>query len=289
MRVLVLGASGMLGSAMVRILDRNSDLEVYATLRNGALCEYLPAALAPRLYAGVDALDQRSLADIFCRVRPHVVVNCVGVIKQVDAANDPLIAIPVNAVLPHRLARLSESVSARLIHVSTDCVFSGVKGNYVESDVADATDLYGRSKLLGELHYSHTVTLRTSLIGHELCGCNSLLDWFLSQRGHCRGFTRTVFSGLPTVELARIVSDVIIPRPDLCGLYHVASEPISKHDLLEQVALEYGKVIEIVPTDMPVIDRSLNAGRFRSACGYSPPHWSELLSEMHSYYRETAR
>jgi dTDP-4-dehydrorhamnose reductase len=247
-----------------------------------------PARVAERLIDGIDALDNKALVKAMARVQPQVVINCIGVIKQVKGADNPLFAIPVNGVLPHRLARLCKPAMARLIHISTDCVFSGDKGNYTETDVPDAVDLYGRSKCMGEVHQPHTITLRTSFIGHELRGQHSLLGWFLSRRGRCRGFTRAVFSGLPAVVLAQIVRDVIIPRADLYGLYHVASEPISKFDLLQLVARVYGKTIEVDRQDSPVIDRSLDARRFRAASGYSPPDWPELVNVMHAYYRERA-
>jgi dTDP-4-dehydrorhamnose reductase len=288
MRVMVLGAGGMLGSAMTRVLAGHPDLEVCGTLRDEALHARFPVPVGRRLIGGVDLLDNDTLVDVLARMRPQVVINCVGIIKQLPAANDPLVAIPVNSVLPHRLARLCELADARLVHFSTDCVFSGSKGNYVESDAADAADLYGRSKYLGELHHAHTLTLRTSIIGHQLRGCNSLIDWFLAQQQHCRGFTRAVFSGLPAVVLARIVRDVIIPRPELYGLYHVASRPICKFELLKLVAGTYGKTVEIVGEDSPVIDRSLNAQRFQTASGYSPPQWPELVDLMYADYRENA-
>ncbi len=147
--------------------------------------------------------------------------------------------------------------NARLVHVSTDCVFSGSQGDYREDDACDADDIYGRTKLLGELHEAPAVTLRTSIIGHELRGRASLLEWFLAQRETARGFTRAIFSGVPTVHLARIVRDQVLPDPSLAGLYHVSAEPIAKFDLLTLIAAKYAKSIEIEPDDTLVIDRSL--------------------------------
>jgi dTDP-4-dehydrorhamnose reductase len=186
-------------------------------------------------------------------------------------------------LLPHRLAGLCELVGARLVHMSTDCVFSGKKGDYHESDPSDAEDLYGKSKFLGEVVYPHAITLRTSIIGHELQGARSLIDWFLSQERQCKGYTKAIYSGMPTVVLAQLVRDVIIPQTDLTGLYHVAAKPISKFDLLRLVADVYGKTIEIIPDDKLVIDRSLNAERFRDATGYVAPGWPKLIELMHTY------
>src|SRR5690606_15980310 len=163
------------------------------------------------------------LADLFAKTRPEAVINCVGLVKQMADAKNVMAAVPINTLLPHRLARLAQASGARLIHVSTDCVFSGEKGNYLESDRADASDVYGLSKYLGEVGGENAVTLRTSIIGHELRGGLSLLEWFLAQQGSVKGFTRAVFSGFPTVELARIVRDHVLPQPELTGLYHASA------------------------------------------------------------------
>lgn len=283
MRILVLGASGMLGNAMIRVLSEKADWQVYGTVRTENSKRFFNEGIAGRLISGIDAGQHDMLVQAFIRTRPDVVINCVGLVKQLAEADDPLQAIPVNALLPHRLARLCELSGARLVHVSTDCVFAGDRGGYRESDPPDAGDLYGRSKLLGEVAYPHTVTLRTSMIGHELQGAHGLVGWFLSQQGRCNGFTRAVFSGLPTVALAQIVRDAVIPRAALSGVYHVAAQPISKYDLLKLVAGAYGKKIEIIPNDRLVIDRSLNAERFRDATGYAAPGWPELIGLMHTY------
>jgi dTDP-4-dehydrorhamnose reductase len=220
---------------------------------------------------------------LFAKVKPHVVINCIGLIKQLAEADDPLSAIPINALLPHRLARLCDVAGARLVHMSTDCVFAGTKGMYTEADMSDAKDLYGRSKYLGEVDYPHAITLRTSIIGHELSGAHSLVGWFLAQQGSVRGFRRAIFSGLPTVELARVIRDHVIPHPELRGLYHVSAEPINKFDLLTLVARAYGKTIDITPDDKLAIDRSLDSSRFRQATGYQPEPWPELVRRMREF------
>ncbi len=207
----------------------------------------------------------------------------MGLVKQLDGAEDPLSAIPINSLLPHRLARLCDLVGARLIHMSTDCVFDGHNGRYTESDVSNAQDLYGRSKYLGEVDYPHAVTLRTSIIGHELGSQRGLVDWFLSQNQAVKGFTRAIFSGLPTVELARLMRDFVVPNPGLSGVYHVSAEPIDKYSLLKLLAEVYGKTITIEPDDKLVIDRSLDSTRFRQATGYQPAAWPELVRQMRRF------
>ncbi|MDC1433206.1 SDR family oxidoreductase [Burkholderiales bacterium] len=283
MKILVLGASGMLGSSVIRVLSMTSSWQVYGTVRSECSKKFFSSEIAVRLLPGLDVDQYDTLMQTFIRIRPDVVINCVGLIKQSADADDPLLAIPINSLLPHRLSRLCELTNARLVHISTDCVFAGDKGGYRESDPADAQDLYGRSKFLGEVACPHAVTLRTSIIGHQLTSAHGLLEWFLLQQGQCKGFTRTIFSGLPTVVLAKIIRDVLIPRTDLHGVYHVAAEPISKYDLLKLIANVYGKPIEIVPDNNHVNDRSLNADRFRDATGYITPGWPELVRSMHAF------
>lgn len=283
MKILVLGASGMLGNAVVRVLSEKTDWQVYGTVRSESAKRFFQESIAQKLLAGVDVEQQDSLTQAFIRVRPDVVINCIGLVKQLAEADDPLQAVPINTLLPHRLAKLCELSGARLVHMSTDCVFSGDKGGYRESDASDAKDLYGKSKYLGEVDYPHAITLRTSIIGHELQSAHGLVDWFLSQHGKCKGYTRAIFSGVPTVVLAKIIRDVVIPHSELHGVYQVAAKPISKCDLLKLVAEVYGKEIMIEPDDQVVIDRSLDAERFRKATGYIAPEWGEMIKLMYSY------
>jgi len=285
MKVLILGASGMLGNAMMCKLSQNRALDIYGTLRSAASLNYFEPELAGRIITGVDVEHQDSLLNAFARVRPDVVINCVGLIKQLAEGNDPLVALPINSILPHRLARLCLLSGARLVHMSTDCVFDGRRGGYLESDLPDAKDLYGRSKYLGEVSAPHTITLRTSIIGHELASSNGLIDWFLNQTGVVKGYARAIFSGLPTVELASVVSELVLPRPDLSGVYHVAAAPISKYDLLKLVATIYQKPTTLVRDEAVVIDRSLNGDRFRAATGYAAQSWPQLITKMYESNR----
>jgi|SRR5450755_1895697 len=281
--VLVLGASGMLGNAVLRLFARSEGFRAVGTVRSSRAMKSLPPELHELIRVGIDVESADSLAACFAQARPDVVVNCVGVVKQLAEADDPLVAIPINSLLPHRLARLCAPAGARLVHVSTDCVFSGSKGRYLESDFADADDLYGRSKYLGEVDYPNAVTLRTSIIGHELDGARSLVGWFLAQSGSVKGYTKAVFSGLPTVELARVIRDFVLPDPLLHGLYHVSAGPITKFDLLQLVAATYGKSTKIIADDSLVIDRSLDSSHFRQATGFRPPPWPELVRAMHDF------
>lgn len=283
MKVLVIGASGMLGNAMMRAISQNPAFEVWGTVRSSSVRQHFPPELGKRIIPGVDVENQDILTRVLAELRPAVLVNCIGLVKQLAEADDPLLALPINAMLPHRLARLCALGGARLVHVSTDCVFNGAKGNYRESDPSDAEDLYGKSKFLGEVAYPQTITLRTSIIGHELASAHGLIDWFLAQDGRVKGYSRAIFSGLPTVELARVVRDFVLPHPEISGVFHVAAKPIAKLDLLRLVAEVYAKSIEIVPDDAVAIDRSLNADLFHEATGYVAPPWPELVKRMYDF------
>lgn len=281
--ILVIGASGMLGNAVLRFFSQAPGYSVVGSVRSAATLSLLPDFLRSRVVVGVDVESPDSLLSLFTEVRPTVVINCVGLVKQLAGAHSTLTAIPINSLLPHRLLKLCKFSGARLIHISTDCVFSGAKGMYSENDFADAKDLYGRSKLLGEVDDRQAVTLRTSIIGHELSEAHGLVGWFLAQRGHVKGFRRAIFSGLPTVELARVIGDFVLPRPALHGIYHVSAEPIDKYELLTLIKRTYGVPVEIYPDDGVVIDRSLDSSRFRHDTGYSPPAWPRLVQSMHEF------
>jgi dTDP-4-dehydrorhamnose reductase len=283
MRVLVLGASGMLGSEVFRWLDRCSRYDVWGILRDPELLKYFTPVQRKKIITGVDVLDELALSATLDRVRPNVLINCIGLIKQKDNAYDPLVALPINAMLPHRLAAFCSSRNIRLLHISTDCVFSGRKGMYTEVDPSDAEDFYGKSKYIGELHnHKFAVTLRVSIIGHELCSSYALLDWFLSQRGATiSGYRRSIFSGITVTELAKVICDVVLPNSSLCGLYHLSSTPINKYELLNLVATQYGKAIEILPDDELVIDRSLDSSHFFQVTGYRAPSWESMLRVMY--------
>lgn len=287
-KILILGATGMLGHTLFTRLSELENADAYATARSlSGLEKWFTPELLAKIHGGVEAENFDSILRVLADARPDVVINCIGIIKQLPIAKDPLISISINSLFPHRLALACKAVGARMIHVSTDCVFRGDKGNYTEDDPSDADDLYGRSKFLGEVDYPHCVTLRTSIIGHELKGGHGLIDWFLSQEGKVRGFTRAIYTGFPTVEIVNIIAQHVIPNKELTGLYQVSSTPISKYDLLRLVAERYGKQIEIEPDDEFHCDRSLDSSSFRKMTGYMPPSWPEMIKEMRRDYQES--
>lgn len=203
MKVLVIGASGMIGSTVMRVLSEKPNWQVFGSIRDNDFKRFFSPAICEYLMDGVEVEQQDGLVKILNQIRPDVVVNCVGITKHKPKVEDPLVSIPINSLMPHRLAGLCKLVGARLIHISTDCIFSGDKGGYVEDDYPDAHDIYGKSKALGEVDYPHTITIRTSTIGHELQSTYGMLEWFLSQEVQCKGFAQVIFSGLPTVVLPK--------------------------------------------------------------------------------------
>jgi dTDP-4-dehydrorhamnose reductase len=279
MKILIVGGAGMLGHELVRHFARKA--EVFVTYRSAQTARVAsgrdPVA---RAYEGIDAGDFGALAKVFDEAKPHAVLNCVGIIKQLEEAKNAISSIRINSLLPHLLLEQCSRHDARLVHFSTDCVFSGRTGSYTEADVPDATDLYGRSKLLGEVQEAPGITIRSSIIGRELNSRRALLDWFLSQSGKTvRGFRRAIYSGFTTIEMARIVERVL-PDRKLNGLWQVASVPISKYDLLCLVRDRFGLPIAIEPDEVFSCDRSLKAERFNQATGYVPPSWPAMIDEL---------
>lgn len=282
-RVLILGATGMLGHMLLRVLAASPGLDVIGTVRSDNSMRLLPEALRSRVRAGVRAEDGAALAALLREGRPDVVINCIGVVKQLAGADDPAVAMPINAEFPHRLAELCAARGTRLVHISTDCVFAGTRGRYTEADPTDAQDLYGRSKQLGEVDAAHAITLRTSIIGPELGTAHGLLAWFLAQRGTVNAYTHAVFSGLPTVELARAIRDHVLTHPGLHGIYHVAAEPIAKAELLRLLAQAYAHPVALRAVAEPVIDRSLDGRHFEAATGFVAAPWPVLVERMHAF------
>lgn len=279
MRILILGGDGMLGHQLFKQWRDMHDVRV--TLRRD-LADYATFALFDRTsaYAGIDVRSVEPLIGVFADFRPEVVVNAVGIVKQRSDAKEAVPSIEINSLLPHRLAELCGVSGARLVHVSTDCVFSGRTGGYTEQSDPDAEDLYGRSKFLGEVHGPRCLTLRTSIIGPELSRKTGLLEWFLAQRGSIRGFTRAIFSGLTTRELARVMRILLERFPDASGVYHLSTEPISKYELLCLIRDRLNHAVEIVPDGTFHCDRSLRSERFRTEFGYTPPGWPHLIADL---------
>jgi dTDP-4-dehydrorhamnose reductase len=284
MRVLILGGSGMLGHKLAQILGR--DFETMVTLR-GRAAEWPKAIRVVRAFGDIDIRRMDLLRKLLAEHRPDAVLNAVGVIKQVIGVDLRVETIAINALYPNELSALCNAEGVRLVHYSTDCVFSGAEHStrgphgYRETDPPDARDLYGLSKLLGEPEGSLSVILRTSIIGPELRGRHGLLEWFLAQgAGPISGFTRALFTGLTTTELAHVTAMVLRDRPGMCGLWHVAAEPISKDALLRLAKTAYGRPTTVVPYPDFYCDRRLDGTRFATATGWRAPSWPALIEAM---------
>jgi len=284
-RILVVGASGMLGHEAIRVLA--PDFEVWGACRNP---EALPDLGIPadHLLGGLDATNPGDAYELLEMVQPDVVLNAVGIVKQRANAKAAIPSIEVNSLWPHVLADACASADARMVHVSTDCVFSGSRGGYSEDDVPDAFDLYGRSKLLGEVvDRGNVVTLRTSIIGWQFGEPTGLVGWFAAHRNEMlKGFTKAVFSGLTTRALTEVIRDVVLPDADLSGMWHVSADPIDKFTLLSKLSGYLCWSADITPTAQPAIDRSLDSNRFRGRTGWTPPSWDEMLEALAAEWTE---
>lgn len=279
MRVLILGGDGMLGHQLLRHLAPRHEVRVTLRRPLAAYREHGPFS-AENSLAGIDARDWPAVEAALGAVSPEAVVNCIGIVKQRQEASSPVPAIEVNSLFPHRLLEGCRAAGSRLIHLSTDCVFSGRAGGYREDDLPDPVDLYGRSKLLGE-PAAPALTLRTSIIGLELARKTGLVEWFLAQRGAVRGFRRAIYSGFTTREMARVIERLLTAHPELAGVWHLASRPISKYDLLVSLARTLRRRdVEVLPDDDFTCDRSLDGSRLAEATGYRAPPWEVMLEEL---------
>ena len=280
MKVLIIGGGGMLGHKLSQVFS--SKFETFVTLR-GNLSNYETLEIfdEKNVYENIDAENIESLEKLVQEIKPEVLINAVGIIKQLPNSKNVVNTLKINSIFPHLLAEIAETNNARLICISTDCVFSGKKGNYNEADIPDAEDLYGKSKQLGEVVEGNCLTIRTSIIGREIGTKHSLLEWFLSnENGKVKGFKNAVFSGFPTEILSEILADIVENHKDLRGLYHVSSEPRNKFDLINIIKDKYGANIEIETDEKFVIDRSLDSTKFREKTGFIPQTWEKMIEKM---------
>ncbi len=282
MRILILGGAGMLGHKLYQRFRHRYD--VWTTVRT-SYRDYARYDIfdSDRMIGGGDVAVFDNVVRAVAQVKPDVVINCIGIVKQLKAAKDPIVSLSINSLFPHRLANLCQASGARMIHISTDCVFSGRKGMYTEEDISDAEDLYGRTKYLGEVTLPGCLALRTSIIGRELNSATGLVEWFLGNCGKkVRGFTKAIYTGFTTLALADIIADILENHPALEGLWQVSSEPINKYDLLCLVKNIYNLEIEVEQDVEFMCNRSLDSTRFRVATGFAPPTWADMIQDMHN-------
>ncbi|WP_446470096.1 dTDP-4-dehydrorhamnose reductase family protein [Xenorhabdus stockiae] len=285
-KILVLGASGMLGGSLFRYFSSSKNYDVLGTTRSESTASLIKQLGFKNIISDINVDNLISVENIIREFKPDFLFNCIGIIKQLDAAKNNICSIEINSLLPHKLAKLCTMHGTKLIHFSTDCVFNGKEGNYFESDLSDAVDLYGKTKHLGEVTYDGHLTLRTSIIGHELSSNNSLIDWFLSQSNDVKGFSKAIFSGLPTCYMAEVIDKYVLPYNSLSGLRHLSVSPINKYELLNLVNLTYGKNIHIHESQDLIIDRSLNSTLFKKETGFQEENWKNLIEKMHNEYKK---
>jgi dTDP-4-dehydrorhamnose reductase len=281
MKILILGGTGMLGYSVFKTCIHRK-IDVKAIVRNDyPLREVLGTSVADYTFSIDDVKCTAELEKIILFYRPDYLINCVGIVKQSTLSQDYYESIAINSLLPHQLEKMGQQFGFRLIHISTDCVFNGRKGMYTENDISDAEDLYGRTKFLGEVGYGRGITIRTSIVGHEIRGQHhGLIDWFLAQHGEVEGYTKAIFSGLTTAELSKVILDIVIPADLPAGVYQVAAQSISKYELLQLVAKVYNKEIQIIPSEKVIINRSLSGENFRHLTGYTSPIWETMIQDM---------
>ena len=283
-KILVLGCTGMLGNTMFRYLSKNRNFIVFGTIRDKKDKKYFQKSLHKFLLHDIDAENLNNIENAIISFKPNYIINCIGIVKQLKISDDIKISTKINILFPLYLQEFSLKYNFKLIHFSTDCVFKGTRGNYSEKDITDAIDIYGRTKFLGEVNKKNSITLRVSIIGHELKSTQGLVDWFLSQKKCIQGYSSVIFSGLPTIILSEIIESIIINNPKLFGIYHISSKPISKYELLRLIGQIYDKNIYIKKSNKIKIDRSLNSTKIKRLLNLRLPSWDKMIKKM---YNET--
>lgn len=281
MRVCILGSGGMLGHMLVRVLSETHD--VYGTSKQvwsatSGLAKFLSKE---KWIAGVDAKDITTVSDFFREHQFDVVINCIGVVKQRGHRTSEDEMIEVNAQFPHKLSSICDASGARLIHISTDCVFSGNKGNYLVTDNPDPIDIYGSSKLAGEIVDDHNLTIRTSHVGRELTNFTSLFEWILNNRGKSVvGYSNAIYSGLTTFSLSVVINSLLTTGSSINGLVHVASSPINKFQLITELNNRLGLGLDIKTDESVVLNRSLRPSDQITQLGIEIPSWDQMLDNF---------
>ena len=286
MKLLILGSNGLLGNTLTKYFFEKNNYETFGFLRDTSKLKFFKRKYINRLIIIQDILNINDLRSKIKVLRPNVIINCIGQTNKITGQNLNNLEnyININSLFPFRLKVICDEIQSRLIHLSSDCVFSGEKGFYSERDNPDPIDVYGKSKLLGELDSENIITIRKSVIGHELDSKKGLLEWFLNQEGNVEGYKEAIFSGITALELARIIDMYILPNKNIKGIIHLSGEPISKYDLLKIIANQYNKIINIKPNKEIKIDRSLNSEYFKKVTGYKSIPWPLLIKSMKEFY-----
>lgn len=272
MRFLILGSSGLIGYTLFKLLEK-TDNEVFGTYNSNKLThnKYKKKIIK------FNALKKRNLIKIINNIRPNIVINCIGITKHIKLKKKSEI-FKINSKFPHFAKRVSNKKLAKFIQISTDCVFDGKKGNYTEKSIPNADDIYGISKARGEIEDNKNLTIRTSTIGHEYFSKRGLLEWFLSQKVQCDGYSKAYFNGFPTYYFSKILLKII--KLNLSGIIHISGKKISKYSLIKIINYQYKKNIKIKKNTNFLINRTLNNNLLKKKVGNFDKNWEELISEM---------
>ena len=285
MKILILGSNGLLGNTITKYFLQKEDIQTYASIRDYSKLELFNNKYHKNFLIINDVLDFGETKKTLKKIKPDILINCLGITNKENLLKPSQIenCISINSLFPHMLQRICSELGTRIIHFSSDCIFSGRKGFYSENDIPDPPNIYGKSKLLGELNYENTLTIRKSVIGHELVSKKGLLEWFLAQKDFVHGYKNVIFSGLTVLELARVIDNYVLPRRDLKGILNLAGESISKFDLLKIIADIYKKSAQIIPNEKIQINRTLNGSQFNNLTGYKMKSWPSLIKSMYEF------
>tara|TARA_Y100001933_G_scaffold38964_1_gene35085 strand:- start:22 stop:876 length:855 start_codon:yes stop_codon:yes gene_type:complete len=282
-RLLIIGASGMIGHKLFIYFSKLQNFDTYGIVRKKNILRNNKILNSKKIIE-VEILKDYNFKNIIHTISPNIVINCAGIVKQNPLIKNISLTIELNSLFPHNLNLICKKEGCKLIQFSTDCVFSGYKGNYIESDFADSRDIYGRTKFIGEVIDKNCLTIRTSFIGDELNNRWGLLNWFLSQKKTVKGFKNTIYSGLTTLEICRVIEKFVIPNEELNGLYHISSKPIDKFSLLVLIREIYEKDINIEKDILIINDKSLDCQKFKNYTGYEPIEWDKAIRELKNFH-----
>ena len=280
MKIIVLGASGLIGSYMFRELSKT--FETFGTIRKSKI-KYKDIALfkSNKIIDNIDILNLDNLNKLLESLKPNIIVNCIGVTKR-KISDNLLDVIKINSIFPHELVKWGLINSARIIHFSTDCVFNGLTGNYNEKSNTNAFDIYGKTKALGEIQYDNCLTIRSSFIGRELFDKTELLEWVISNNGKkIKGFKKTMYSGVSALFLSKFIKNIINDHIKLNGLFQLSTDiPISKYDLICLIRDCFDLNIEIIPENNKYHCPTLDNSKLKNKMNFEIPSWKEMLVEL---------
>jgi dTDP-4-dehydrorhamnose reductase len=276
MKVLVLGVDGMIGHKIAQLLS--SDFKLIGSSRKKISIRDVGIRKGEIVFHD---FSNKNIDSLLNRINPDVTINCIGVTIRRDIFNKEKNVVFSNSELPHALDKWSKNNLKKLIHLSTDCVFSGINGNYKDDDVPDARDIYGLTKAAGEINNSKNLTIRSSMIGREVYNHTELFEWLFHMKNNSiEGFSNVIYSGITNVRMAKIIQYILKNKINLSGIYNISSEPISKYDLLVKLSEAFNLNVEIEKNKYNKSNKVLISKKFTEITGMCPPNWDDLISEF---------